>query len=261
MAAQARPGVASADVDINSCQLDVTQVDLRDLAASGQVSDSRRGTSFSSAKISSETTDDVELRRDSTPGLRGPIEVSRPSEVVDFRTLNIRTPRGAEAQVQVLLDGPDAARLGHLSWYLLVTKQGKRYAVAHGPNGRLLYLHREVMAPLASRAQVDHRDGNTLDNRRLNLRVATPGQQRANSRKKSDRAYSSRFKGVSRPKGCARWLAQIRLRRIGYFATEEEAARAYDAAAVVEFGEFACLNFPSGVTLKAPEASGATAPH
>jgi hypothetical protein len=142
--------------------------------------------------------------------------------------------------VDVLVDAADYERLWPEGWYLLVTKQGKRYAVAH-IDGRLAYMHREVLSGLvAGRAQVDHKNGNTLDNRRENLRVATPSQQRANSKKR--RGSASPYKGVY-VRG-DRFLAKIKRAHIGTFRTEEAAARAYDAAALIEFGEFARLNFP-----------------
>lgn len=140
----------------------------------------------------------------------------------------------------VLLDAEDYERLGDERWYLITTKQGKTYAVAHGECGTLLYLHREVLGPLQGRAQVDHKNGNTLDCRRENLRIATSAQNAANRRKRA--GTSSRFKGVS-SRG-PRWLAKINTRYLGTFDSQEDAARAYDRAARVEFGEFARLNFP-----------------
>ena len=101
--------------------------------------------------------------------------------------------------------------------------------------------------------KVDHRDGNTLDNRRENLRVATAAQNVRNARKKRS-ATTSRYKGVFFTRGrkgrslSKPWQAQIRRggknRYLGCFETAEAAALAYDTAARETFGEFACLNFP-----------------
>lgn len=88
---------------------------------------------------------------------------------------------------------------------------------------------------------VDHRDGNGLNNRRGNLRLATDTQNQAN--KSSQVTSRSRFKGVSWHKGDGSWQVRIRDRWIGHFDDEIEAAHAYDRAAVIEFGEFARLNF------------------
>lgn len=107
------------------------------------------------------------------------------------------------------------------------------------------YLHR-IIAGNPANAIIDHANGDTLDNRRSNLRLASRGQNAVNTGLRS--TNRSGFKGVSfRRQGA--WRAYIGIARrtihLGYFATAEEAARAYDAAALDHFGEFAQLNFPS----------------
>jgi AP2 domain len=101
---------------------------------------------------------------------------------------------------------------------------------------------------------VDHQDHNGLNNRRSNLRDATGTLNAANQHKRS-RPTSSRYKGVTWDKRDRKWRAQIkdgpRYRSIGYFRNEEDAARAYDAAALAAWGEFAFLNFPEACS---PEA-------
>jgi hypothetical protein len=91
---------------------------------------------------------------------------------------------------------------------------------------------------------VDHRNGDGLDNRRANLRPASVSENAMNRGLAANN--TSGFKGVSRKRN--RWQAAIKLdgntRYLGMFATPEEAARAYDAAAREFFGEFARLNFP-----------------
>lgn len=95
----------------------------------------------------------------------------------------------------------------------------------------------------------DHKNHNGLDNRRSNLRPATPGQNAQNARPRLE--CSSRYKGVSRaPRGL--WLAYIdadgQHHQLGYFASELEAAYTHDAAARELHGEFACPNFPEDPT-------------
>jgi len=90
----------------------------------------------------------------------------------------------------------------------------------------------------------DHKDRNTYNCQRSNLREATRQQQSSNRDK--PKSNSSGFKGVDYYKG--RWRARIRRGKVcnhlGYFDSSEDAARAYDRAATRLFGEFAVLNFP-----------------
>lgn len=91
---------------------------------------------------------------------------------------------------------------------------------------------------------IDHIDGNTLDNRKSNLRICKQSENRLNTTGKTRRV--SRFKGVSRSRD--KWRAEIcrdgaRV-HIGVFLTEEDAAKAYDERAAHLHGDFARLNFP-----------------
>lgn len=97
-------------------------------------------------------------------------------------------------------------------------------------------------------AAIDHKDGDFTNNRIENLRLCTQSQNLGNRRGHSRKGY---FKGVTLRRS-GRYEAAICLdyRQIylGTYATAEEAARAYDAAAVEHFGEFARLNFPNEIT-------------
>ena len=92
---------------------------------------------------------------------------------------------------------------------------------------------------------VDHRDTNKLNNRKSNLRLCNRSQNAANAYAHQD--ARSRFRGVCWSSSKRLWRASIqrggRWMHIGYFDAEEDAARAYDAAAVKLFGEFARPNF------------------
>jgi hypothetical protein len=101
---------------------------------------------------------------------------------------------------------------------------------------------------------VDHKYGDGLDNRKINLRIATEAQNRYNRRKTSKRT-SSKYKGVYYKKQCSKYCAVIgcngKKTFLGHFDNEIDAAKAYDEAAKKLFGEFARLNF----TTKAAEDS------
>jgi hypothetical protein len=112
---------------------------------------------------------------------------------------------------------------------------------------RSVWMNRELLNAPAG-LLVDHRNHDTLDNRRSNLRLATYVENGRNRRKVARRNKSSKYKGVTYYKKRNVWRACIcvngRTIWLGEFKSELEAALAYDAAAKKYFGEFACLNFP-----------------
>jgi len=107
-------------------------------------------------------------------------------------------------------------------------------------------MHRFILGVTDSSVEVDHSpDSSGLNNQRTNLRLATSAQ---NSRNRNlSIANSSGFKGVSFCKARGTWEAKIetkeRTTHLGRYTTPEEAARAYDEAAMRLFGEFASTNF------------------
>ncbi len=119
---------------------------------------------------------------------------------------------------------------------------------ADGKTKDVTWLMHRVIVGARDGELVDHVDGDGLNNRRSNLRKATPTQNGQN--RKSNRNSSSRYKGVSWNARKEEWIAQIQINKkvayLGHFADEIEAARAYDRAAKEHFGEFARLNFPNG---------------
>jgi hypothetical protein len=115
---------------------------------------------------------------------------------------------------------------------------------------KIISLHREIMGHPEG-LFVDHKNGDGLDNRRDNLRLATREQNMCNRRKTKSKT-SSRFTGVSFNKRIGRWSAYVGHCRknifLGYFDDEITAARTHDAAAKKYHGEFARLNFPEAAT-------------
>ena len=164
---------------------------------------------------------------------------------------SIRTSSGYE----ILVDDADLPVVLNFNWRVEVvgriTKRARVFTSIGGSKRRQkIYLSRLLLCEPVD--QVDHVSGDTLDNRRSNLRVCTPRQ---NSQNQVVTARgTSRFKGVHLRKsrhGRVRlyhpWGATIRVDgkklKIGSFRDEVDAARAYDRSARKHFGEFARLNF------------------
>lgn len=156
--------------------------------------------------------------------------------------------RGMFARV----DDADAEWVSQLKWYAHSCGNGAFYAGHSESVGKsrckTVLMHREIMGAEPGQF-VDHINGDKMDNRRANLRICTPEQNRFNV---PARFGTSEFKGVSRHSKNPVWVAHITFRGknryLGSFQVESDAARAYDAAAAEAFGEFAHLNFPVGAS-------------
>lgn len=158
-----------------------------------------------------------------------------------------------------IVDDEDFELVSAFKWYASGIPRDPTifYAKTHEKGThRSITLHRMLMGEPVG-IHVDHVNGNPLDCRRPNLRVATSHQNSFNRWKDKNRKRppSSRYKGVSihRRVNSIAWAAQIKLNQeqiyLGLYPTEEMAARAYDGAAVELFGEFARLNFSSNSCL------------
>lgn len=151
-----------------------------------------------------------------------------------------------------VIDFEDFEKVRGFKWY--AQKAGSCFYacrdVWEGGNRTKLFLHR-FLTNCPPDLEVHHINGDGLDNRQENLQICTAQQHRfARQRKKAD--ASSKCRGVSWSKRYEEWRARIGHHgvtiHLGYFDSEEDAARAYDAKATELFGEFAAPNFCGGVS-------------
>lgn len=149
-----------------------------------------------------------------------------------------------------MVDDADYDTVAAYNWRLHKTRKGGRYAVRGAWNRSKKQSQPQPMHALILGVpfgtMVDHRNRDTLDNTRQNLRVCNASQNQANSPKESGR-FASRYKGVTWHKRVGKWQASIKVNGrshyLGLFSDEVSAAKAYDAAASRHFGEFALPNF------------------
>jgi len=138
------------------------------------------------------------------------------------------------------IDAADYEEVSKYRWY--TSRHGRNIYAATNKNGRMVYMHRMLMRPRKGYV-VDHIDGNSLNNRRCNLRVCTQAQNLIN---KAPRGGTSQFVGVYRSKN--KWLAYVtrhgKYHYVGVFEDEVEAAKARERKAYELHGEYAYLNFP-----------------
>ncbi len=147
-----------------------------------------------------------------------------------------------------IVDASDYVMLSKSKWFVNGDKWP--YAMRHKPGTfhRQILMHRLVVGAKDGDI-VDHINGNSLDNRKCNLRICTNAQNIANGK---SRGGTSKFKGVHLTKSRKPWRASIMQARkkynLGNYMTEAEAAKAYDRSARERFGQYARLNFPAEAT-------------
>jgi len=169
----------------------------------------------------------------------------------------MKTIRLTNSEKYILVDDEDFEKVSRLKWYI---RGNEKRITANIPQCKgepipeladfplTLTLGRYILGlKKGDSLHCDHINRNILDNTRKNLRACTLTQNNRN-RGKYKGKYLSQYKGVSRyKKGVKPWFGQIMVNHqhifLGTFATELEAAHAYDDAARLYFGEFASINF------------------
>ncbi len=153
------------------------------------------------------------------------------------------------AMLYSAVDISDYQNLCQFKWYVRKKRHDFYACRSHTPvrGERQVWvdMHREILGlSKGDGLFADHVNGDTLDNRRANLRVASSSQNAANRK-----IYRGKVdKGIYFRKGAKKWPWEARIRVsgrllcLGSFATKEESMAAYDAAAKKYFGEFARPN-------------------
>jgi len=138
-----------------------------------------------------------------------------------------------------IIDEDDNSLINQRSWQY----HWHGYAVSH-INNKTILMHRLIMN--FPKGSIDHINGNKLDNRKQNLRIATVSQNGAN--RKLNTKSKSGFKGVTWNKRKRKWSVVIIKEKkkyfLGYYYDPVEGAKVYDKKAKELFNEYARLNFP-----------------
>jgi len=140
-----------------------------------------------------------------------------------------------------LIDDGDFEKVSRYKWYFdKIGYAGANLPMIKGKRGTIR-MHRLLM-DFPKRSEIDHVNGNGLDNRKSNLRLCTHAQNIHNSKKRKDN--TSGYFGVKRNGN--NWCATIWLNMkgisLGTYKTKREAALAYNKGALKYHGEFAKLN-------------------
>ena len=144
-----------------------------------------------------------------------------------------------------LIDNEDYDLISKYTWHVVLERKlyyRAKSSTGLGKKGAFIYMSRLIMNAKPGQV-VDHKNGNTLDNQKKNLRFCSHTENKRNCVKHRD--SKNPYKGVTKRR--YGWDAKISFNKkgiyIGKFATAKKAAIAYDMAAQYFFGEFARLNF------------------
>jgi len=140
-----------------------------------------------------------------------------------------------------MVDAEDYESLMDWNWHAYWNKCTKSFYAQRSDSK--LWMHRMILK-CGKGEEGDHINHDSLDNRKENLRKASRSQNACNMRISVN---TSGFRGVSWSKSNKKWQAQIKIHQrpihLRFYEAKEDAARAYDNAAIIHHGDFATLNF------------------
>lgn len=145
-----------------------------------------------------------------------------------------------------IVDDDDYKVLSKHKWHYTNSNTSKKQGYAARRVLGIIELMQFYIMPKITGMHIDHINGNSLDNRKCNLRYCTITENNWNSRKITNRKTTSSYKGVSWHSERNKWRANAYINGkqtfLGYFADEKEAAYAYNLAVKQHHGIFAWLN-------------------
>ena len=171
--------------------------------------------------------------------------VMRPHDTAN-RVVRIPLHSRKHPGLYAIVDEADAELVSQYRWHPEVKKH-LTYAwatISPKPNRRVAFMHRLILGLGPGDPDVDHKDGDGLNNTRSNIRACSDSENQANRHRLQ--AATSRYRGVTWHKGLQKWQAQIKVMGtniyLGVFDSEDVAALVYNDAAIKHFGEFARPN-------------------
>lgn len=148
-------------------------------------------------------------------------------------------------QFTVIVDEEDYNKIRDRSWSISFSHTNETYCrVESRINYKLVRLHRYILGITDSKVKVDHINGNTLDNRKCNLRICNQTQNMRNCKSKGNKTG---YRGVYKSNNKFRACISVNNKTVHInkaFNTAKDAAIARDKLALEISGEFAVLNFP-----------------
>jgi hypothetical protein len=157
--------------------------------------------------------------------IRFPLEDMEHIEGVDMKEIKLTQNKVA------LVDDQDFELLSKNKWCAGTGTRKKTYYAIAWINKKNTYMHHQIMGLPLKGFEIDHKDGNGLNNQRENLRIVTPRQNLQNIKNKKK---TSQYPGVHWDKVMKHWQARIRIngpqKYLGVFKNELDAFNAYQEA-------------------------------